>query len=241
MTFAFCFTQITAVPASEKAMLMWFPNGSVTTTITSVQSKMIFVVALAVLLCPLDFVTAQGESQNLSPAQVLQDLLARYGDNTTITVPQLRSLLSLLSQDQADGISGSNVANTTNSTLPKSNSSKVRKMEFANHNCFSSTPNLEIKLNLPPHTHTHTQVIKLQFNKWCNFYGFNIKHSISSTLKQKGNPASHGIQIAEIFSIAPIVKPFLILVFPALLATASHKEMSYIFKLKSIRENNSFN
>ncbi|XP_008334314.1 metal cation symporter ZIP14 isoform X1 [Cynoglossus semilaevis] len=105
-------------------MLMWFPNGSVTTTITSVQSKMIFVVALAVLLCPLDFVTAQGESQNLSPAQVLQDLLARYGDNTTITVPQLRSLLSLLSQDQADGISGSNVANTTNSTLPKSNSSK---------------------------------------------------------------------------------------------------------------------
>lgn len=144
---------------------MWFPNGSVTTTITSVQSKMIFVVALAVLLCPLDFVTAQGESQNLSPAQVLQDLLARYGDNTTITVPQLRSLLSLLSQDQADGISGSNVANTTNSTLPKSNSSKVRKMEFANHNCFSSTPNLEIKLKLPHHTHTHTQVIKLQFNK----------------------------------------------------------------------------
>uniref|UniRef100_A0A3P8VC59 Metal cation symporter ZIP14 n=1 Tax=Cynoglossus semilaevis TaxID=244447 RepID=A0A3P8VC59_CYNSE len=82
---------------------MWFPNGSITTTIASIQSQMMFVVALAVLLCPLDFVTAQGESQNLSPAQVLQDLLARYGDNTTITVPQLRSLLSLLSQDQADG------------------------------------------------------------------------------------------------------------------------------------------
>ncbi|XP_041691850.1 metal cation symporter ZIP14-like isoform X2 [Coregonus clupeaformis] len=50
--------------------------------------------ALALLLCPLG--RALGEDQ-ASPAQVLQDLLERYGDNATISVPQLRSLLARLS------------------------------------------------------------------------------------------------------------------------------------------------
>ncbi|XP_046871691.1 metal cation symporter ZIP14 isoform X2 [Hypomesus transpacificus] len=46
---------------------------------------------------------ALGEGEASSPAQVLQDLLARYGDNATISVPQLRSLLARLSAGQGDG------------------------------------------------------------------------------------------------------------------------------------------
>ncbi|XP_071208348.1 metal cation symporter ZIP14 isoform X2 [Salvelinus alpinus] len=49
--------------------------------------------SLALLLCPLG--RALGEDQ-ASPAQVLQGLLERYGDNATISVPQLRSLLARL-------------------------------------------------------------------------------------------------------------------------------------------------
>ncbi|XP_058492293.1 metal cation symporter ZIP14 isoform X2 [Solea solea] len=98
-------------------MRMWFTNGCITTTM--------FSLVLTVLLCPLGLLTVQGESQTQSPAQVLQDLLARYGENNTITVPQLRSLLALLSQEQGEGKSdSSNVAETTTSAPPKSNSSK---------------------------------------------------------------------------------------------------------------------
>ncbi|XP_071340034.1 metal cation symporter ZIP14 isoform X2 [Trachinotus anak] len=108
--------------ASEETMLIWSPHGRTTTTI---QSQPRFVLALAVLLCPLGLVTVQGESQTQSPAQVLQDLLARYGDNSTITVPQLRSLLAVLSQGQGKGDNdSSNVAETPTSRPPKSNSSK---------------------------------------------------------------------------------------------------------------------
>lgn len=83
--------------------------------------------ALAVLLCPLALVSGQGKQQTQSPAQVLEDLLARYGDNSTITVPQLRSLLALLSQGQGEADSdNNNVAETPTSTPPKINSSKVR-------------------------------------------------------------------------------------------------------------------
>ncbi|XP_069379351.1 metal cation symporter ZIP14 isoform X1 [Paralichthys olivaceus] len=106
-------------------MLMSFPHGRVMTTVTSLQSRLMFALTLAVLLCPLGSVTAQGESQTQSPAQVLQDLLARYGDNTTITVPQLRSLLALLSQDRGDGNGESgNVPESPTSPPPKSNRSK---------------------------------------------------------------------------------------------------------------------
>ncbi|XP_061837729.1 metal cation symporter ZIP14 [Nerophis lumbriciformis] len=50
------------------------------------------VLATVLLLGPVPPVYGQEES----PAQVLSDLLSRYGDNSTISVPQLRSLLGLL-------------------------------------------------------------------------------------------------------------------------------------------------
>ena len=75
-------------------------------------------------LGPLGQVMGQSESEQ-SPAQVLQDLLARHGENSTITVPQLRALLALLSQNQDDENSGI-VAETVAPTPPKSNRSKVR-------------------------------------------------------------------------------------------------------------------
>ncbi|XP_018544009.1 metal cation symporter ZIP14 isoform X1 [Lates calcarifer] len=114
-------------PASEEAMLIWSPHGRHTTTVSLLwQPQLMFILALAALLCPPGLVTGQGESQTQSPAQVLQDLLARYGDNTTITVPQLRSLLALLSEGQGEGggDSSSHVAETPTTTPPKSNSSK---------------------------------------------------------------------------------------------------------------------
>lgn len=82
---------------------------------------------LLMILCPLGRVTGQGENKTQSPAQVLQDLLARHGDNSTITIPQLRALLELLSQGQEKGYGDrSNVAKTPVSTHLRSNSSKVR-------------------------------------------------------------------------------------------------------------------
>ncbi|XP_029916219.1 metal cation symporter ZIP14 isoform X2 [Myripristis murdjan] len=92
-----------------------------TTTVTLVQLSM-----LAVLLCPLGRALAQEESQTQSPARVLQDLLARYGDNDTITVPQLRSLLARLSQGQGDsgGSNGTGITERPPTTPPKTNSSK---------------------------------------------------------------------------------------------------------------------
>ncbi|CAL8248491.1 unnamed protein product [Merluccius merluccius] len=71
---------------------------------------------LIMLLCPLVKVLAQGDdhhTQAQSPTQVLQELLTRYGDNFTITVPQLRSLLAHLSQDQGDDASNTSVAAAT--------------------------------------------------------------------------------------------------------------------------------
>ncbi|XP_029296299.1 metal cation symporter ZIP14 [Cottoperca gobio] len=107
-------------------MLIWSPHGRATMTITLLQSQLMFLLALAVLLCPLGRVTCQGEGQTQSPAQVLQDLLSRYGDNSTISVPQLRSLLALLSQDQGEG--DNNISSVEEklktTTPPKSNSSK---------------------------------------------------------------------------------------------------------------------
>lgn len=99
--------------------------------ITLLQSQLMLVLALAVLLCR---VTGQGESETQSPAQVLQDLLSRHGDNSTITVPQLRAMLALLSkgQDEGDGDSDSSiVAEKPTTTPPKSNSSKVRMKTFS--------------------------------------------------------------------------------------------------------------
>lgn len=64
---------------------------------------------LALLLWPQVPVSAQKD-----PTQVLQDLLARYGDNGSISVPQLRSLLAVLSLGQG----------AESSTPPQSNNSK---------------------------------------------------------------------------------------------------------------------
>lgn len=110
-------------------MLIWSAHGRGTMIITLLQSQLMLVLALAVLLCR---VTGQGESETQSPAQVLQDLLSRHGDNSTITVPQLRALLALLSkgQDEGDGDS-SIVAEKPTTTPPKSNSSKVRMKTFS--------------------------------------------------------------------------------------------------------------
>uniref|UniRef100_A0A3B5M3I2 Metal cation symporter ZIP14 n=1 Tax=Xiphophorus couchianus TaxID=32473 RepID=A0A3B5M3I2_9TELE len=83
-------------------MPIWSPHGRVTMTITSLRSQPLLLLAVAMLLCPVGQVTCQEKSDTQSPAQVLQDLLARYGDNSTITVPQLRSLLALLSQSQSE-------------------------------------------------------------------------------------------------------------------------------------------
>uniref|UniRef100_A0A3Q4MZ70 Metal cation symporter ZIP14 n=1 Tax=Neolamprologus brichardi TaxID=32507 RepID=A0A3Q4MZ70_NEOBR len=89
-------------------------------TWTTTENKLTFVLSFswAVLLCQ---VTGQVESQTQSPAQVLQDLLSRYGDNSTITVPQLRSLLAALSQSESDI---SSTAETPTTTPPQFNSSK---------------------------------------------------------------------------------------------------------------------
>ncbi|XP_034086014.1 metal cation symporter ZIP14 isoform X2 [Gymnodraco acuticeps] len=107
-------------------MLICSPHGCAAVTITPLQSKLVFVLALAVLFCPFDQVTCKGEGQTQSPAQVLQDLLSRYGDNSTITVPQLRSLLALLSQGQVeeDNISSNVPEIPKTTTPPKTNSSK---------------------------------------------------------------------------------------------------------------------
>lgn len=108
-------------------MLIWCCHGRAIKTFNLLQSQLIIVITLVMLLCPLGRVIGQGESE--TPAQVLQHLLALHGDNGTITVPQLRALLALLSQDQGKGDSDStNVAETPATTPPKSNSSKVRKI-----------------------------------------------------------------------------------------------------------------
>ncbi|MEQ2239742.1 hypothetical protein ILYODFUR_007574 [Ilyodon furcidens] len=94
-------------------------------TITFFCSQPVFILAVAVLLCPVSQVTCREEGETQSPAQVLQDLLARYGDNSTITVSQLRSLLALLSRSQSESPDDDrDEAETTTITLPKTNSSK---------------------------------------------------------------------------------------------------------------------
>uniref|UniRef100_A0A1A8FNT4 Solute carrier family 39 (Zinc transporter), member 14 n=1 Tax=Nothobranchius korthausae TaxID=1143690 RepID=A0A1A8FNT4_9TELE len=92
------------------------PHGRAFMTIT-------VLLVVIMLVCPVGRVAGQGGSQ--SPAQVLQDLLTRYGNNSTITVPQLRSLLAALSQDQSENFQDvSHAGQTTTATPPKTNRSK---------------------------------------------------------------------------------------------------------------------
>ncbi|XP_057687891.1 metal cation symporter ZIP14 isoform X1 [Corythoichthys intestinalis] len=101
-------------------MLTFCRHGQTASSI--LRSASILVLASALLLCP---VTAQEDVQSQSPTQVLKDLLARHGDNSTITVPQLRSLLALLSQGQGDGEADAVHPDiTATTTSPKINKSK---------------------------------------------------------------------------------------------------------------------
>lgn len=75
-------------------------------------------VSLGLFCWPLGEVGGQTE---LSPAVILQDLLSRYGENGTISVPQLRSLLAHLSAEQ----SSENTPDTTSAT----NKSTVRESD----------------------------------------------------------------------------------------------------------------
>lgn len=75
---------------------------------------------LGLLQWPIGDVSGQ---DGLSPAQVLQELLTRYGDNTSISVPQLRSLLMRLNGGQ----SGDHDAQTQPT---KTNASKVSQKGY---------------------------------------------------------------------------------------------------------------
>ncbi|XP_051924949.1 metal cation symporter ZIP14 [Hippocampus zosterae] len=97
-------------------MLTVFRHGHAASGV--LRSLPILVLAFVLPLCQ---VAAQEDVQRQSPAQVLEDLLARHGDNSTITVPQLRSLLALLSQGDAGAVR-QNV--TTTAAPPKLNNSK---------------------------------------------------------------------------------------------------------------------
>lgn len=83
-------------------------------------------IQLVAVICALGRVTGQGENRTQSPAQVVQDLLIRHGDNSTITVPQLRALLELLSQGQQKEDGVNSTAHSPTTTPAGANSSKVR-------------------------------------------------------------------------------------------------------------------
>ncbi|XP_068613347.1 metal cation symporter ZIP14-like [Brachionichthys hirsutus] len=106
-------------------MLAWSQHGRAPMTAALLRSQLMFFLAVAGLIFPVSRVTGQEKTETQSPAQVLQKLLSRHGDNGTITVPQLRELLVLLSLGQGDGHGdSSNVAETpATAALPKSNSS----------------------------------------------------------------------------------------------------------------------
>lgn len=118
-------------------MFIWSRHGRAFKIFNHRWSQLIFIPALVMSLCPLGRVTGQRESETQSPAQVLQDLLARHGENSTITVPQLRALLALLSQNQDKGDENSGkVAETIATTPPKSNMTKVRTKIIKGDSCF---------------------------------------------------------------------------------------------------------
>ncbi|XP_017286291.1 metal cation symporter ZIP14 isoform X1 [Kryptolebias marmoratus] len=113
--------------SSEEVMLIRSRHGRAALTTALLRSQPALLLVVALLLGPVG--QAAGQGGDPSPAQVLQDLLDRYGDNSTITVPQLRSLLAALSRGQSDGgedggDDGGDVAEVTKLTPPKANGSK---------------------------------------------------------------------------------------------------------------------
>lgn len=116
---------------TEEDMLICSPHGRASTATGLFDFESVFLLALALLLCPMGQVTGQETGQTQSPAHVLQELLSRYGDNSTITVPQLRSLLAALSQSQREGDGDSSSSPETPATTPPQfNDSKVRNTSF---------------------------------------------------------------------------------------------------------------
>ncbi|KAM9743461.1 metal cation symporter ZIP14 isoform 1-T3 [Menidia menidia] len=106
-------------------MLIWSHHGRATSTIPLICLPPWLIVALVVLSFPTGGVWGQGNSQREDPTKVLQDLLARYGDNSTISVPQLRSLLAVLSHGQRESDGADSEEAETMTTLPsKTNNSK---------------------------------------------------------------------------------------------------------------------
>ncbi|KAI5088127.1 zinc transporter ZIP14 precursor [Silurus meridionalis] len=77
-----------------------------------------FTLLLGLLCWPSGEVRGQ---TGLPPALILQDLLSRYGENGTISVPQLRSLLAHLGAEQ----SGETTSDPTSRTTTKSTTSKT--------------------------------------------------------------------------------------------------------------------
>ncbi|XP_053510110.1 metal cation symporter ZIP14 isoform X2 [Ictalurus furcatus] len=88
------------------------------------------ILSLGLLCWPLGEVRGQTE---LRPAQMLQDLLSRYGENGTISVPQLRLLLVRLGTEQ----SGENAPDTTATT-----STSMTATSMTNHSTCLATGTL---------------------------------------------------------------------------------------------------
>ncbi|KAL0979006.1 hypothetical protein UPYG_G00179210 [Umbra pygmaea] len=88
----------------------------------SCVAQLSFLLTLALFHCPLGM--ALGDDQ-ASPAYVLQGLLERYGNNVTISIPQLRSLLSRLSApSQAENGTVAERAATAQTAPPNANQSR---------------------------------------------------------------------------------------------------------------------
>lgn len=107
-----------ASPHQWRNMLLRSSHGCAINTFKLIQ--------LITIICPFGRVAGQGDSRTQSPVQVVQDLLIRHGDNSTITVPQLRALLEHLSQGQEKGDGVGSTTHSPATTPTRANSSKVR-------------------------------------------------------------------------------------------------------------------
>uniref|UniRef100_A0A8C1Y1Z1 Metal cation symporter ZIP14 n=1 Tax=Cyprinus carpio TaxID=7962 RepID=A0A8C1Y1Z1_CYPCA len=86
-----CLSVYSARRATGRVMTLRQANGCKQLTLTIGLT-----LTLGLLQWPIAAVSGQ---DGLSPTQVLQELLTRYGDNTSISVPQLRALLMRLNGD----------------------------------------------------------------------------------------------------------------------------------------------
>ncbi|KAK3538864.1 hypothetical protein QTP86_018777 [Hemibagrus guttatus] len=84
--------------------------------------------SLGLLCCPLREVRGQTA---FPPAVILQDLLSRYGENGTISVPQLRSLLAHLGTEQ----SADKTPEVTTETTPTNNNNNTSELSVSEVSC----------------------------------------------------------------------------------------------------------